>query len=126
VTTSTMTAQGRLLVAVVGGTISLSVAGCSQVEGLATQANMNVIYVATASTDVLTTQSIPIQQAPRCTVDAAKLYTCNGTTADGRAILVLVPEDDSEDPQMTISVGGQQIFSGSVVTVLNNAAQATP
>jgi len=87
---------------------------------------MNVIYVATASTDVLTSKSIPIQQAPRCTVDSAKLYTCKGTTKDGQPILVLVPEDNSQDPQMTITVGGQQVFSGSVLTVLNQAAQATP
>jgi len=116
----------RLPVVAVAGVLSLAAAGCSQVQGLATQANMNVIYVATASTDVLTSKSIPIQQAPRCTVDSAKLYTCKGTTKDGQPILVLVPEDNSQDPQMTITVGGQQVFSGSVLTVLNQAAQATP
>ncbi|NQU36036.1 MAG: hypothetical protein HQ526_00385, partial [Actinobacteria bacterium] len=98
--------------------------GCTQVEGLATQANMNVIYLATASTDVLTEKSIPIEQAPRCSVDSTRLYTCKGTTVDGRPIVVLVPEDNSQDPQMTITVGGEQIFSGSVLAVLNKAAQA--
>ncbi len=103
--------------------VGMLTSGCSQVVGLASQGNMNVIYLATASTDVLTAKQIPIQQAPRCTVDADKLYTCEGTAADGRPILVLVPENDTTDPQMTITVGEEQIYSGSVLTVLDDAAQ---
>jgi hypothetical protein len=116
----------RLLVALGAASAFVSAAGCSQYEGLGTVPNMDLIYVTAAATDVLTEQSIPIQQAPRCTANSATLYTCKGTTSDGRAILVRVSEANSKDPQMTITVGNEQIFTGSASTVLNQAAQATP
>lgn len=87
---------------------------------------MDSIYVTAAAADVLTEQSIPIQQAPRCPDNTVSLYTCKGTTSDGRAILVRVSEANSQDPQMTITVGNEQIFTGSTFRVLNQAAQATP
>lgn len=104
-----------------------ALAGCSQVQGLATQGNMNVIYLATAANDVLISQQIGILSGPKCTVDSSTNYTCSGTTVSGAPIVVSVPNEDSNsDPVMTITVGGKTIYHGSVLTVLEQNSQATP
>jgi hypothetical protein len=114
--------RGTISAVTIGIGLVGGLAGCSQVEGLATQGNMNVIYLSTAATDVLIAQDVAIGQAPTCTVDASKLYSCEGLTADGDSILVRVPENDAE-PQMTIWVGDVEVFRGPVLTVLDDASQ---
>lgn len=101
--------------------------GCSQVQGLATQGNMNVIYLATAAIDVLTEQRIGILEAPTCSVDSATNYTCHGVATSGEKILVSVPDEASnEDPVMTIKIGDRTVYHGSVLDVIEANSRATP
>ncbi len=99
-----------------------SLTGCSQVQGLATQGNMNVIYLESAVTDVLLSQKVALMGKPTCTVDTSTNYSCTGTTLTGEPIAVQVPGTD-EDPIMTISVNGKQVFQGSVIQVIDENAQ---
>lgn len=101
--------------------------GCSQAQGLAAQGNMNVIYLATATNDVLAAHHVEVLQAPRCSVDSATNYSCTGTTMSGAPIVTSVPDADSNsNPVMTITVGGVTIYHGPVLTVINENSEATP
>ncbi len=104
------------------GVLSIALAGCSQVQGLATQGNINVVYLESASTDVLLSQNIPLMSKPICTVDSATNYQCTGTTLTGEPVAVHVP-GTNDDPIMTITVNGKQVFAGSVIEVINENAQ---
>ena len=102
--------------------LAATLTGCSQVQGLATQGNMNVIYLESAVTDVLLSQKVALMGKPTCTVDTSTNYSCTGTTLTGESIAVQVPGTD-EDPIMTISVNGKQVFHGSVIQVIDENAQ---
>lgn len=107
----------------VGAMLSLS--GCSVVEGLAIQGNLNVIYLSTAATDVLLSQGISIRVKPVCQLVTKELqsYACAGTTSDGRPIDVSVADGTVADPIMVVSVGGKQVFTGSVTGVIKRNAE---
>lgn len=105
---------------------ALALSGCSQVVGLAVQGNMNVIYLSSSSTDVLLDKGYKLKQKPVCTVANSKDYSCTGSTVDGQQIAVTVPDSTVEDPQMIITVGSTQIFSGSVIQVIEQNAEAQP
>ena len=102
-----------------------ALSGCSQVKGLAVQGNMNVIYLETAASDVLLSQNVAIEKKPVCTVNGSADYSCIGTAAGGVPITVTAP-DSSGDPIMIITLGGKQVFSGSVLDVIEANSQATP
>lgn len=104
--------------------LPLTVAGCSQVEGLAVSGNINVLYLSSAATDVLLDQGYHIGVKPVCEVTNTTQYSCSGSTADGQPISVVVPDSSLPQPNMTITVGGKQIFSGGVIEVIDNAAGA--
>lgn len=100
-----------------------ALSGCSQLEGLATNGNMNVVYLETASTNILLSQKVPLQSKPVCNVSASTEYNCNALTVSGEPITVNVPGTD-DDPIMTIKVNGSTIYTGSVETVISQYAQA--
>ncbi len=117
----------RYALAVAGVIVSVPVllAGCSgKVIGLATSGDMNVIYLATASNDLLLEAKVPIYQAPRCTVTNKIEYNCKGKTTTGQDISSSVPDARIEDPIMTLTVGDKQIYQGSVIAVIKKHAQA--
>lgn len=96
--------------------------GCaSQLGGLAPVGGDGLASIRTAATDVLIAKGYAIIQAPVCTTQTGG-YTCAGTIDDGSAIAVQSPTDLST---MTITVGGTQVFSGSVNAVLESAAAGT-
>jgi len=103
----------------------LGLTGCaSQLSGLAPVGGDTVTGVTTAAIDVLLDKGVDVLRAPICTeVDAG--YTCAGTTLDGKAITVTASNDD--DPTIVIVVGGgTPLFTGTMQSVLDAAAQATP
>ena len=114
-----------IAVAAVAVATPLVLAGCSQVEGLAVSGNINVLFLSSAATDVLLDQGYHIGVKPVCKTTDTTEYSCSGTTADGQAISVVVPDSSVPQPNMTITVGGKQIFSGGVISVIDNAAGAT-
>ncbi len=116
----------RYVLAVAGVIVSAPVllTGCSgKVIGLATSGNMNVIYLATAANDILLQEKVAIYQSPQCTVTNKIEYNCKGKTTTGQDISVSVPDASIEDPIMTLTVGGKQLYQGSVLEVIKKNAQ---
>lgn len=64
----------------------LTLVGCSQVAELQPVAGDGVTSVRIATTDVLTSQKVPIQQVPVCSYQDS-IYTCQGTTTSGEKIM---------------------------------------
>ncbi|MGV1035862.1 MAG: hypothetical protein ACOYD0_02395 [Candidatus Nanopelagicales bacterium] len=106
---------------------ALALAGCSgTVVGLAQSGNMNVIYLATASNDLLIANKVAIYQAPRCSVTNEIKYDCTGETTNGKTITASVPDGSIDDPIMTLTVGKRQIYQGSVLAVIQGNARTSP
>ncbi|MBP7972283.1 MAG: hypothetical protein WBB44_07900 [Candidatus Nanopelagicales bacterium] len=126
--TSLLTVAGHALRAVSAAAVgALALTGCSgTVVGLAQSGNMNVIYLATASNDLLLANKIAVYQSPRCTVTNKIKYDCLGKTIDRKIITASVPDGSSDDPIMTLTVGKRQIYHGSVAAVLQDDARTAP
>ncbi|MEK9809916.1 MAG: hypothetical protein VW362_05680 [Candidatus Nanopelagicales bacterium] len=105
----------RLALAVIA-TVALT--GCSQIAALTPVGGDSITSVRNAVYDVLVDQQVPIMVAPQCeTVDSG--FTCVGSTVDGAEIRA---EAGSTAPYpLTITVGGEQIFSGDAQQVLDAA-----
>ena len=111
----------RIAVAVFAGAILVS--GCSQIDSLAPVSGVSIATLTIAVGDVLVTESVPILVAPTCTQGPTS-FTCNGTTIADEAITVSA---SIAKPQvMTIQVGAQVIYDGSVQDVLDAASQVAP
>jgi hypothetical protein len=101
----------------------LALTGCaSQISGLAPVGGDTITGVRFAAIDVLLKEGIAIKRAPVCH-DVASGYTCTGTTVDGKAIEVTAT--DADDPAMLVTVDGAEIYRGSMMSKLDEAAQAT-
>ncbi|MDA3022650.1 MAG: hypothetical protein O2943_08370 [Actinomycetota bacterium] len=114
----------RIAVAVFAGAILVS--GCSQIDSLDPGQVFNHFPIATltiAVGDVLVAESVPILVAPTCTQGPTS-FTCNGTTIADEAITVSA--SITEPQVMTIQVGAQVIYDGSVQDVLDAASQVAP
>jgi hypothetical protein len=96
-------------------------AGCSQVAALAPVSGDKESQLRTAAIDKLLELGVDIWQAPVCeTTDTG--WTCTGSTTDKRSILVFAP--NTGDFVMTITMAGQQLYSGPVAAVVASAAEA--
>ena len=98
----------------------LVLVGCSQVDALQQVSGVPLATVRIAAYDVLVDQRVPIKEAPVCTESETE-FTCSGSTLRGEAIEVRVPNDEQQ--VMTVSVAGEQIFSGPVQDVNEEAGE---
>ena len=104
-----------ILVAAAGGVL---LAGCSQIDSLTPVGGSAVTSVRNATNDVLVDQQVSILVAPVCTeVDSG--FTCSGSTTDGREILTKAGGTSPYD--LTISIDGEVIFTGTAKEVLEAA-----
>lgn len=105
----------RLAVAIVA---VVALTGCSQIAALTPVGGDAVTSVRNAVYDVLVDQEVPIMVAPQCeSVDSG--FTCIGTTVDGAEIRA---EAGASAPYpLTITVGGDEIFTGDAQQVLDEA-----
>jgi hypothetical protein len=102
----------------------LALTGCaSQISGLAPVGGDDITGVRIAAIDVLLQNGVAIKSAPICR-EVDKGYACTGTTVDGKAIEVTA-DDDADDPAMVVTVDGKVIYRGSMMSKLDEAAQAT-
>lgn len=97
--------------------------GCSQIDALQQVSGVPLATVEIAADDVLVSKGIDLLEAPTC-VEGDGEFTCSGTTLDRQEIAVKVPDDEQQ--VMTITVGGEQIFSGPVQDVVEQAGERTP
>ena len=102
-----------------------TVVGCAKVTGLAVQADLNVLFLGSAANEVLLAQQVPVLTWPFCsTNDQVKTsYTCKGETMGGQPILVNVTNGTAEDPTMSITIAGKQIYNGSIAKVIAQDAR---
>ena len=98
---------------------ALAVTGCSQIGALAQVSGVPLATVRTASYDVLVDKDVAILTAPVCT-ETTEEITCLGRTVDGSEIRVVAPT--AKPLQMTVTVGGRELYRGSVQQVLDDAA----
>jgi hypothetical protein len=92
--------------------------GCSQVDALQQVSGVPLATVRIAAYDVLVDKKVAIKSAPVCSETEAE-FTCSGTTLEDEPIEVKVPNDEQQ--VMTVTVGGEEIFSGPVQDVIEEA-----
>ena len=106
----------RLGVILAAGGVLL--AGCSQIDSLTPVGGSAITSVRNATNDVLVDQQVSILVAPVCTeVDSG--FTCTGSTTDGREILTKA--SGTSPYELTISIDGEVVFTGTATEVLEAA-----
>lgn len=100
----------------------LAVSACgSQIAGLKPVSGDVTYKLRVAAIDVLTSQNVVMKVVPSCQQGETQV-TCSGSTLAGEPITVTSPGARADT--MSITVGDQEIFSGSIMTVLNEHASA--
>ena len=110
----------RWLPAAVG--LALLTAGCSQTDALAPVGGNHPTEVRFAAIDLLTQHGVPVMVAPVCT-DVDDDVTCEGSTTDGTVISVR--SSAAARTEMTVTVGSDVLYDGSIQDVLDAAARPT-
>lgn len=96
--------------------------GCSQVAALAPVGGDALAEVRFGAIDVLLDRDVALLEAPVCDVEGSDpSVTCEGTTSAGEEILVSSSIED--DAVLSITVGGVEIFQGSLADVIDEAAR---
>ena len=113
----------RVRAATAGLAVAL-LAGCSQISALAPVGGDGITTLRIAIDDVLAEKAVPVLISPKCKEDAAKAFTCKGTTRAGEPILATSPAGDPRT--MTVTVAGEVIYQGEVDAVVDRAAEARP
>ncbi len=111
----------RTVAALVVAVLALgALPGCSQIAAIAPVGGDHEAEVRYAAIDVLLNAGVEILQAPDCHEDDGAIL-CEGETMTGERIAV---ESTSDDPSsMTVTVGADVVYSGSVRSVLDDAAR---
>lgn len=122
-----MSPSGRIrrhVLAVAAGVVmAVTATGCaSQLAGLAPVSGDDVYLVRVATIDVLLAQGVSMSIVPSCE-QQAQAITCAGSTVDGRPITATSPGRKGET--VTIMVGGDTAYSGSVMDVVTAAARTS-
>ncbi len=99
--------------------VTLSGCGVSEITGLAQSGDLDVIYISAATVNALTAKGYTIAVKPVCTVADKTDYTCSGKTGDGKEIAVTTSNATKEDTDYTISVAGQQVYTGNLLNDLD-------
>lgn len=94
--------------------------GCSQLAALAPVGGDGLAEVRYGAIDVLLGESIEILEAPVCAA-SGDAVTCEGSTTDGEAITVV--SSSAADATLEVKVGTRLLYSGSLQTVLDEAAR---
>jgi hypothetical protein len=96
-------------------------AGCSQVAAIAPVGGDHLAEVRYAAIDVLLDADTDVLTAPVCAQATSGEVTCAGKTTEGDDIAVVSPADDQTI--VTVTVGDRELYSGSIMDVLNDAAR---
>lgn len=102
---------------------SVLLVGCTQVAQFRQVAGDEITSVSIATNDVLVAEGVAILVAPVCSF-ADPGYTCTGKAMDGSAIESTAQGTDEDDLSLTVKVGGEQVYSGTVQEVIEKAGQS--
>lgn len=111
----------RMLTAAALGLAAVSLVGCSQIAALAPVGGDALAAVRFAANDVLLDHGVDILVAPVCEDPGDGSLRCQGETVEGEEILVTSPAGNP--PTMTVTVGSETLYTGSVQDVLDGAAR---
>lgn len=100
---------------------ALLLSGCSQVASLTPVSGGPLATVRNAVNDVLVSNNVAILVAPVCT-ETTQQFECTGSTSDGKPITATATL--TTPYSMTVKVGDQSLYDGSVQDVLDQAAEA--
>jgi hypothetical protein len=115
--------SARHSAAAVAFAVALAVSGCSQIDALAPVGGNTQAEVRFAAIDVLVGAGVEILVAPVCVGPSGGDLTCTGETVSGEPISVHSPGDS--DDTLTVTVGSDVLYSGSITAVLDEAARET-
>lgn len=99
----------------------LLLAGCSQIAAIAPVGGNHLAEVRYAAIDVLLDADVQILTAPVCAQAPSGEVSCQGKTSDGADITVVSPADDQTI--VTVTVGDDELYSGSITDVIDEAAR---
>lgn len=106
------------------GVAAMTLAGCANVQSQIAQlqpvAGDALTSVNVAVIDVLLEQGVEVLVAPVCSYEPTT-YTCAGSTTAGQPISATA--EGAEPESVTITVGGDKIFTGSIADVLTKAGR---
>jgi len=94
--------------------------GCSQLAALAPVGGDGLAEVRYGAIDVLLGEGIEILEAPVCAA-SGETVTCDGTTSAAETITVV--SSTRPDALLEVRVGTRLVYSGSLQTVLDEAAR---
>ncbi len=97
-----------------------AVSGCSQIAAIAPVGGAREAEVRYAAIDVLLDAGVEILAAPDCREDDGAIV-CEGETMSGDRIAVASTAADPSS--VTVTVGGDVVYSGSITQVLDDAAR---
>jgi hypothetical protein len=113
--------QPRVAWGVIVGLAVVALTGCSQLAAIAPVGGTRLVEVRNATNDILLRQNVDIGAAAVCTAGDGSTITCAGSTLDGKAITSTTDADDPDT--LTVKVGGDTLFTGSILKVLDEAMQ---
>ena len=111
----------RVVSVVVLAVVGVLLAGCSQISAIAPVGGSHLAEVRYAAIDVLVDADVEILTAPVCAQAPSGEVSCQGKTTDGTKITVDSPADDKT--VLTVTVGDSELYSGSIMKVLDEAAR---
>ena len=111
-----------VVVAVVAALV-VALSGCSQVESLVPVSGVPEAIVRIAAIDVLLREKVAVLVAPVC-ISKDGAITCAGTTIAKEPITVT--SAPKAPFQMTVTVAGREIFTGTAQAVIDEASQVSP
>lgn len=105
--------------------VVVALGGCSMIKGLEAAGVITDSVLGAAVGDVLLANNVEILSGPTCDPDSSnpKAFTCSGTTTKRQPISVTTG-GTTQEPTMTVTVAGKVLYSGSVMAVLEKAAQS--
>jgi len=95
--------------------------GCSQIAAIAPVGGARVSEVRYAALDVLVEKQVDVLTVPTCEMAEDRSVTCTGSTIDGATIDVVSSATDQT--MLTVTVGGDELFSGAIQDVLDRAVE---
>lgn len=108
------------LALVLAPVLGAGLSACSEIRALTPVGGDSITAVRNAVNIVLVDQQVDILVAPVCTAEGSG-FSCRGTTVDGADIAATASGSAPYD--LSITVGGEPIFTGTAQAVLDAALE---
>lgn len=110
-----------LVIAASAGIALLTGCATAQMKGLVVGGidSLMPTHLSTATTDAVLQKGYELQQKPVCVAEKGDSdnFTCHGVTVDGQKIVTRAHETEHSKADMKITVGGKEIFDGTMAEI---------